>query len=43
MNWSAILFVIAMVESGGNPNVKDGDNGHSWGMYQRQSGYRGDY
>jgi len=39
MNWSAILFVIAMVESGGNPNVKDGDNGQSWGMYQIQSGY----
>lgn len=39
MNWSAILFVIAMVESGGNPNVKDGDNGKSWGMYQIQSGY----
>jgi hypothetical protein len=28
-----------MVESGGNPNVKDGDNGQSWGMYQIQSGY----
>ena len=39
MNWSAILFVIAMVESGGNPNVKDGDNGQSWGMYQIQSAY----
>ena len=34
MNWSAILFVIAMVESGANSNVKDGDGGLAVGMYQ---------
>lgn len=39
MNWAGILFVIAMVESGGNPNVKDGDGGLAFGMYQIHSGY----
>ncbi len=39
MNWAGILFVIAMVESGANPNVKDGDGGLAFGMYQIHSGY----
>ena len=39
MNWSGLLFVIAMVESGGNPTPKDGDNGKAFGMYQIHSGY----
>ena len=39
MNWSAILFVIAMVESGGNPTPPDGVNGMEFGMYQITSAY----
>lgn len=39
MNWSAILFVIAMVESGANSNVKDGDGGLAVGMYQIHQSY----
>ena len=39
MNWAGLLFVIAMVESGGNPDVKDGDGGLAFGMYQIHSGY----
>jgi hypothetical protein len=39
MNWAGLLFVIAMVESGGNPTPKDGDGGLAFGMYQIHSGY----
>ena len=34
MNWGIILYAIAMVESGGNPDVPDGDGGLAVGMYQ---------
>jgi len=33
MNWAGLLFVIAMVESGGNPTPPDGKLGEV-GMYQ---------
>lgn len=39
MNWAGLLFVIAMVESGGDPTPPDGDGGLAFGMYQIHSGY----
>lgn len=39
MNWAGLLFVIAMVESGGNLTPPDGDNGKAFGMYQIHAGY----
>lgn len=42
MNWVAILYVISMVESGANPNVKNGDSGLAVGMYQIHKGYVAD-
>lgn len=39
MNWSTVLFIIAMVESGANSNVPDGDGGLAVGMYQIHQSY----
>tara|TARA_R100001510_G_C7550934_1_gene134773 strand:- start:85 stop:462 length:378 start_codon:yes stop_codon:yes gene_type:complete len=39
MNWASLLFVLAMVESSGNPHVRDGDGGLAKGMYQIHKSY----
>ena len=39
MNWAILLYVLAMVESGNDPEVKPGDAGRAHGIFQIWDAY----